>query len=170
MIKDKILKAEPWEIFLVFIGVIILYKITPQDQMIVKIVTTFFLCSVILGWLLVLGLSLNRNLNEADQKAEELFISGFVYAFVFPVASAIDLSLIVGEINDAYLLIFGFLFCLSFFYMIYFCSTLFVYNQDKLIKQDKLKVEVVFLSFIVFIIGVFVLQPRIRKIFSHLDK
>jgi len=50
--------------------------------------------------------------------------------------------------------------------VIYFVSTLFFDNQERFLDKEKLSAELVFILFIAFVVGVLVIQSRVRKFFA----
>ena len=88
-LTDRIVKAEAWQIFLIFLVAIIFSGATLEDQGVLRIVATILLAVVIFGWLLILGVSLNENLPDNQRKSDTLFIVNGVYAILFISLSAI---------------------------------------------------------------------------------
>jgi len=78
-VKRLVVKAEPWQIFLVFAGAVLFYGIVPDAQQELKIIASILLSVIIFGWFLILGTSLNENLPEEDQKTDTLFIISCFY-------------------------------------------------------------------------------------------
>lgn len=164
-INRLVIKAEPWQILFLFIGAILLYSLTPNEQAVLKIITSILLAVVIFGWFLILGMSLNENLPEDQQMSDTFFIISCFYGILLVSLSAILRNVSMGEDMIGYVIMLLVLFGFSFFYIIYFTSTLFTSNQEHLSSKDKLRAEVIFILFIGFILGILILQSRIRKFF-----
>lgn len=166
-LSNSIVRAEPWQIFFVFLGVIVFFTIIPEEQESLKVIATILLAASIFGWLLILGRSLNENLPEDQQKPDIVFIGSCFYCILLVCVSAILKSVPMDNDMILYAVFFVVSFMVSFFYIIYFVSMLFVQNQDIFLNKEKLKAEAVFLLFIVFIVGVLWLQSRVKKFFPE---
>ncbi|MBX2965803.1 MAG: hypothetical protein KF845_06635 [Cyclobacteriaceae bacterium] len=162
-----IVRAKPWQIFLVFAGVITFYGIIPDDQQILNATASILLAVIFFGWFLIVGMSLNKNLPEDEQKPDTLFTISCFYGIVLVSVSALLKNLPVNESLTGYAIALVISFGVSSFYMIYFTSILYSINQERFLKKGKLNAELVFILFIGFILGILVLQSRIRKIFSQ---
>jgi|JI102314DRNA_FD_contig_71_2395741_length_1384_multi_2_in_0_out_0_2 hypothetical protein len=165
-LKRLVVKADSWKIFFVFVGSMLFYGITPDEQSILKIVASILLAVVIFGWFLILGTSLNDNLPEDQQKSDALFIISCFYGILLVSVSAILKDTAIDEEIAEYVVVLIVLFGLSFFYVIYFTSTLYTSNQERFLDKEKLSAEVIFILFIAFIFGVLVLQSRVKKFFT----
>jgi hypothetical protein len=164
--KKFIVKAESWQIFLVFVGVMLVYGIVPDEQQALKIVASILLAVVIFGWFLILGTSLNENLPEDQQKSDTLFVISCFYGILLVSGSAILKDIPIDEDMAGYAIVFVISFGLSFFYVIYFTSTLYASNQERFWNGEKLSAEVIFILFIAFIFGVLILQSRVKRFFT----
>jgi len=80
--------------------------------------------------------------------------------------SAVLKDVPIDESMLVYVILLFVSFVFSFFYMIYFTSTLYTSNQDRFLEKEKLSVKATFILFIVFILGILVLQSRVRKFFN----
>lgn len=165
-LKGLIVKAEPWQIFFVFVGAILLYGIVPNDQQVLKIIASISLGIVIFGWFLVLGTSLNENLPEDEQSSDTLFIICCFYGLLLVSVSALLKDIALDEDLISYAAVVLVSFGLSTFYIIYFASIQFTSNQERFLDKEKLNAQSIFILFICFIIGVLVLQSRVRKFFT----
>jgi len=167
-IKDKVIKAKPWQIFLVFIGVMVVYAITPEYPDLLKPLAAILFASIILGWFMVLGVSLNDNLPESEQKSDTFFLVNGVYGVLMITLSELFKDMHMGEEMSVIVLVSGLYFLFSFFHIIYFTSIQFHKNQQiYLDDKDKLSGESIFVLFIVFIIGILFLQPRVKRFFNR---
>lgn len=165
-LKRLVVKADPWKVFFVFVGAILIYEITPDEQSILKIVASTLLAVVIFGWFLILGTSLNDNLPEDQQKSDALFIISCFYGMLLmPLSEIFKVTQIEMIVEFAFVLFLTF--GLSFFYILYFTSVLYVSNQERFLEEkERLSAQVVFILFITFILGVLVFQSRVRKFFD----
>jgi hypothetical protein len=160
--KKVVVSVEGWQIFLIWWAVIISYSIIPNDQIIWKSALSILLAVSIFGWFMLLGIALNDNLPEDEQKPDQLFIVCCFYGVL-----AISVSSIL---TDVYLLpilgiVLAILFVVSSFYVIYFTSYVFTINQDHSLFK-KLRVELIFLLFIGFLFGILVIQSHVRNFFK----
>lgn len=163
-IQTYILRAEGWQIFSVFMAVMLLCAVTPDDHELLKIFVTILYGTSLFGWLFVTGRSLNDHLPEDQQKPETLFTISFFYCIAYLCISATLKNTFIETDIAEYIIISVIIFCFAFLYMLYFASTLFILNQDVLPEREKLNYKAVFVLFIIFVIGVLVLQSRIKKI------
>lgn len=161
----KTLDYNPWIVFVTFCGALLIYALSVEMGQIFLFISTLILCLVIFGWLVSLGIGLNRNLPESDQSSETIFLLSGFYCPTIILLAAIDSGSLLTELKGEYLGIILILFFLSFFYLLYYDSVVFISNQEKYLnREDRTKPEIVFILFIVFIVGVLVLQGKIRKI------
>lgn len=160
-----IVKADPWLIFLIFLGVMLCYGIVPDEQQILKMASSILLAVVVFGWFLILGKGLNENLPEDEQRSDILFVVSCFYGMLIVSASAIIKGVEIDESQIEYAILLVASFALSTFYVIYFVSTLFSDNQERFLDKEKLSAELVFILFIAFVVGVLVIQSRVRKFF-----
>jgi hypothetical protein len=165
-LKRLVVKADPWIVFFVFVGSMLLYGLAPDDPQALKITASILLAVIIFGWFLILGTSLNENLPEDQQKSDALFIISCFYGILFVSLSAILKDTSIEEEIVEYVIALVVLFGLSLFYMIYFTSVLYASNQERLLDKDRLSAEVIFILFIAFIFGVLILQGRVKKFFD----
>lgn|SRR5690606_11616143 len=165
-LKRRVVKADPWILFFTFIGSMLFYGIAPDEQQVLKIISSIFLAVIIFGWFLILGTSLNENLPEEEQKSDALFVVSCIYGILFVSLSAILRDTAIDEEIVEYVIVLVVLFGLSLFYIIYFASVLYASNQERFLEKDRLSAELVFILFIAFIFGVLVLQGRVRKFFD----
>ncbi len=164
-IKMFIVKAEPWQIFATFIVAMLFYRIVPDEYQLLQTAALILLNIVILGWLYVLGKCLNENLPDDKQRSDTLFVISFGYVVLVTVLVSV-LKYITDDLSmDVFFMVSIILYCLSFLYILCFVSILFVDNQEEFLRNDKLNVEFVFILFLAFILGVLVLQTRIKRFF-----
>lgn len=164
-LRRFIVKASSWQIFFIFLGTILIYGITPEENESLKIATSILLAVVFFGWFLLLGTSLNDNLPETQQKSDTLFILSCFYGVLAVSVSAILKDVQVDEQMMALAMVLVISFGLSSFYVIYFASVLFGSNQERLMEKEKLSPELIFILFVGFIFGILLLQSRIKKMF-----
>lgn len=162
-----VVQADGWQVLLVFLGAMLFYGIVPDQQHVLKIVASILLAVVIFGWFLVVGTSLNENLPEDQQKPDTLFTISCFYAILLVSASALLNDVEMDEDAMVYAIALVISFGASFFYMIYFTSVLFTSNQEHFKDKEKLSAEVTFVLFVTFILGVLVLQNRIKRFFAE---
>lgn len=158
-----IVKAKGWQIFFVFVAGMVFYAAVPPEQESLKMIAAMLFEVIIIGWFLILGTALNENLPETEQMSPVLFTISCLYVILVTSLSSL-LKDALGE-NSVTYLIAVISFVISFFYMIYFTSTLYAVNQEKYLEKDKLRHEVIFILFIGFIFGVLIFQSRVRKCF-----
>ncbi len=165
-LKKIVVKAEPWQIFCVFVGAILFYGLATDEQQILKVVASILLAVVIFGWFLILGTSLNENLPDDQQKSDTLFIISCFYGLLLVCISAILKDIPIDEDMAVYAIVLVISFALSVLYVIYFTSNLYASNQELFLDKEKLSDKVIFILFIAFILGVLVLQSRVKKLFT----
>ena len=164
-LRKLVVSAEPWQVFLVFVGVIVFNGIVKDHQETLKIIAYILLSVVIFGWFLVLGTSLNDNLPEDEQKSATFYVICCCYG-IFAVSSSSILETIPIDTDfEPYAIAASISFCLAGSYIFYFASTVYFSNQERFLDKDRLSAGATFILFIVFIVGVLVFQSRVKKIF-----
>jgi len=142
------------------------YGIVPDEQQALKMASSILLAVVVFGWFLILGKGLNENLPEDEQKSDTLFVVSCFYGMLIVSTSAIMKGVQIDESQIEYAILLVVSFALSTLYVIYFVSTLFFDNQERFLDKEKLSAELVFILFIAFVVGVLVIQSRVRKFFA----
>lgn len=163
--KRLVVQADPWHIFFVFAGAMLICGLVPDDSDVPRFMASVLLATVIFGWFWIVGTSLNENLPEEEQRSDTLFIISCFYCALLVILAAIPGDFLIVNVA-AYAVILLVPFVFGFFYMIYFVSVLFTSNQDRFSDKHKLSAEAIFVLFIVFIFGVLMLQSRIKRFFS----
>lgn len=184
---DYFLKAKHWQLFILMVGVPFLFQIitiiyvliTDNPLFALSTFPIFMLIYVIIffGWFWSIGVGLHKFLPENHnlklKKFKIFFFIPLLYIIILmfammsfdvftdfpPPDNNIELSLIV--IIPLHLFS---MFCM--FYLLYFCS--------KTLKSIELNREVEFSDYVIdffllwfYIIGIWILQPKINKIFNE---
>lgn len=156
-----LLKAKSWQLFLLLIIPLIASSLIENYW--VGIIVDLGAYALIFGWFLLVGTNLNQHLPPNEKSSDTFFTVNCFYlivgAFVLPILG----ESITGAGMPLYILSLSAYFAFSFFYVVYFTSKSFLAVQGR--ESNVYRAEIVFISFFVFIVGLWILQPRIRKIF-----
>jgi hypothetical protein len=189
MMTNFFLKMKHWQLFAITIGIVFIFQITfiinslMMDMFLLSIFyyyLFFLFCPfvILVLWFYSIGHKINSLLPEG-LKINEVF---FKITSFFPIFYFFIIFLFFGflaesncsDFNPIPLFIFIVpshlfaMFCM--FYLIYFCSKTFkTFELQKSVRFNDYAGEFVLLWF--FPIGIWIIQPRINKIFEeHFDK
>ncbi len=172
MIIKLFLKAKHWQIFILMFGAPILFSFINLNSIINPINTiisidVFISMILFMGWFYSIGVGLHKLL----PKEVDLNLNKFKFFIFFPLIY-IMILILWRPLNELIKIDFGLtipfhlfsMFCM--FYVMYFCS--------KTIKSIEMNKEVTFSDyssefflFWFYIIGIWILQPKINKIYSE---
>lgn len=155
------LKAQSWQIFLaIFLPLVI--SINTVDYWL-SISFGILSNSILFAWFLLIGKNLNEQLSDNEKRSDTFFIINCFYLILFLSASLILDDDNKGEMPPiVFVMVCYFLF--AFLYVVYFTSQSFLLIQRiKTEKRDQLSFQQVFLSFMIFIVGIWVIQPKLNQ-------
>lgn len=160
------LMVRAWHIFLLIVLPVLFSGIINSDvsQFLALLSYVLVFC-----WYLFIGKSLNGVLPDKDQKNDTMFLICCFYEILF---LCIVTVLTKNDVSDyeempISIAIFLLLFVLSFFYIIYFVSQAF-YKSNYSFKnsRERYGYEVILLFFLIFIVGVWFIQPKINLLYK----
>jgi hypothetical protein len=142
-----------WVLFLALIIPVLIGTVNPFGNLLFGL--------VVLAWLLLVRLALRAKIPDNIKKSERWFAFNIIYAFIFILIKTIfwvDIS--------SYLIPFYLAAVYSFFYVIYFVSKSLVVAEEKRLQSFDRYFGTFFL-FWFSPIGIWFIQPRIRKILKE---
>lgn len=162
-----ILKRRPWEVFLVLITPLIMASAVNEDDYLLKTGLSIFSYIVIFVWYMIVGSSLNDRLPETEYKSDLLFKINCFYLLGFLSISVIlrDGSEPIESEMPIYIMALFLYYIFAFLYVVYFTASSYI----KVLEYEKAprqKPEIVYLSFLIIFLGVWVLQPQLKKVFT----
>jgi hypothetical protein len=171
------LEAEAWEIFAIVVGsmtvgaILRVYSIETEHKIILLIVSALLYMACLISWLFTLGESLHSRLPKSVKLSLLLFRVNLVFAFIYGCIFIIYFGQFDPE-NDMkqmaelikYIFPFQMYLIFSFMYANYFIAKSIVAIEEKQ-DIDFGKYFIPFIQLWIFPIGIWYLQPRIRKIF-----
>jgi len=163
-----VLRLDSWKVFLIMMSTIIGASIVDDKYVLIKTTISIIAYAAIFGWYLIVGSTINDSLPDEDYKSDTLFKINCVYLFAFLAMSKVmqNASEVVESEMPIYIMIaFGY-YAFAFLYVVFFSASSFIKAEENQIgRKDKLKLESVYLSFLLFIIGVWVLHPRFQQLY-----
>lgn len=119
----------------------------------------------IFGWFLSVGVNLNESIIEDEKSSDTFFIFNCIYLIIITSLSSIFSTKQGGDLEmPSYLLFFSMYTVIAYFYIVYFFSKSFIAAQDVLPLKERLNWKATFLLSFIFLIGIWIIQPRINKI------
>jgi drug/metabolite transporter (DMT)-like permease len=162
-----ILKRSSWEVFLVLMTPLIIASAVNENDYLLKTGLSIFSYIVIFVWYLIVGSSLNDRLPDTEYKSDLLFKINCFYLLGFLSISVIlrDGSEPIESEMPLYIVALLLYYVFAFLYVIYFAASSYI----KVLENENAprpKSEIVYLSFLVIFLGVWVLQPQLKKVFT----
>jgi len=169
-----ILKSESWQIFTILIFPLIIVSILPEEELVLISVSLISFMTFFFGWLFLLGFYLNKSLPNFKRKHISLLIISCLFLFLSSTLNIINNILIIEFYEfPEFLKLFMFLvFISAFFYVVNFNSRI-IYSIEKQKKNAEFDdYKDIFYFIIALPIGIWFLQPKIKKIaiLYYLDK
>lgn len=178
------LKMKHWQIFMLTVGIMFILQIVFmmnmfRTDMVLNGFSLYFILGIfvpflmLIFWLYTMGHKVNSILSEDLRKNETFFKISALFPILYIVFVFLLFGIILGkssaDFNPILIVIFIVpahlftMFCM--FYLIYFCSkSLKTYELQKKLKFVDYAGEFVLLWF--FPIGIWIIQPRINKIYT----
>lgn len=165
-LKNSFLKMQAWELFSLIIMPVLAGFFIPEKTIpiILPILNTFFFI-VIIGWLYSIGIVFNDKLNKELRRDDILFRANTVYFLVYVVILFFDIASLQSKLFDesSFAIFFSMYFIFAVFHCFYFASrALVMYEIKRKVNFENHRKE--FFLLIAFVIGVWLLQPRINKL------
>lgn len=118
----------------------------------------------------MIGINLNNSLPPEQFKSDLIFKLSWFYVLALLSSSFIiaDPDRVDSDVPIYIFILLGF-FVFSFFYIIYFTANSFAVtfeHKDKYFPRP----EIILLAFLIFPIGIWIIQPRIKKMFKNTSK
>ncbi len=161
-------KRDAWQVFLMLLLPLIIASLIGDAFYIPFTIASIIAYFVIFGWYFVVGSNLNDRLSDEDYRSDILFKLNCFYLFGFLSISAVlkDNGEVVETEMPPYLIVLFAYYVFAFLQVVHFSVRSFILNQERE-GLEKKKVEIVYLSFLIVFIGVWVLQPDLKKIFAN---
>ncbi len=157
------LKLKSWQLFILMLTPLILSTIDKVYWVTVTIDIIGYI--LIFGWFLSVGVNLNESTIDDEKSSDAFFIINCIYLIIITSLSSIFSTKQGGDLEmPSYLLFFSTYTVIAYFHVVYFFSKAFIAAQDVLPLKDRLNWKTVFLLSFIFLVGVWIIQPRINKI------
>ena len=157
------LKLKHWQLFVLLMGIPFFQIIVePENQTIVQLLAALFLC-VYFGWLYSLGVNLHKKLPSSVK----MNLKKFKWRFFVSIAVMLLTGVLAGTDNEiafVVMLIPSLVLAYCIFYCYYFIAKALKAVESQEPNEDFLG-EFFYLWF--FPIGVWLIQPRVNKIFDE---
>jgi hypothetical protein len=157
-----------WELFsLIMIPVLAGFFVSEKmSSFILPVLNTLFFTAII-GWLYSIGSVFNHKLSQGLRKSEVLFRINVMYSSVFAGVLFFNIASLQSKLfnESSFLIIFSIYFIFASFHCFYFASKALVMCEiGRDINFENHTKE--FFLLIVFVIGIWLLQPRINKLIA----
>lgn len=179
---DFFLKAKAWQIFLLTVvapfciqsGLVVFFvsNIEKNPALVFKAMAFFTLVfmALLFLWIWSLGIGLNKLIPEEIRPEVKLFKLAIICSATNTILFHVYFVLFAtNEVNDDYMTAMLFLYIFSiccFFYALYFVSKSLVISEQQKSTRVSLFSGNLFL-FLFFPLGIWVIQPRINKIYAE---
>lgn len=159
-------RLNAWKLLCIILILLIITQIS--DNYWINLVANIIIYSFYIGWYLAVGLNLNKLLDENNQKSETFFIINCLYVFmILSLSSILENGEGVEQKMPLYMLLMLGYFVVAFLHIIYFTSDLFnTVQMDQSSTYKQMDYRIILLSFFFLIIGIWVIQPKLRSYFK----
>ncbi len=162
------LKMRAWELFsLIMIPVLAGFFVPEKANSLILQVLNILFFTVIIGWLYSIGTILNSKLDKGLRRSDMLFRINVMYSFAFAVVFFFDIASLQSKLSDesSFLIFFPIYFIFASFHCFYFSSRALVMCEiGRNVDFENHTKE--FFLLIVFVIGIWFLQPRVNKLIA----
>ncbi len=158
-----LLKLPAWQLF-ILIFALLFFSATLADH-VLKIILDLIAYFFIFFWYLFVGKEINERLPDEKRKPDLFFQINCFYMLAFFSLSAIMADSYSGEDMPVYILLLVLYLAFSFIYVVGFLTQTFKSMQSVFYsrKSPEYSSELVFIFFVVFIVGLWFVQPKINE-------
>ncbi len=162
------LKIRAWELFsLIMIPVLVGFFVSEKMNLLILPVLNILFFTLIIVWLYSIGMVFNSKLPKELRRSDMLFGINVIYSLAFAVVLFFNIASLQSKLFDegSFLIIFSIYFIFASFHCFYFSSkALVMYEVGRDIDFENHTKE--FFLLILFVIGIWLLQPRINKLIA----
>jgi len=163
-----LLKISSWQFILLFLIPLFISANITSDW--ISICLNLFASILIFSWYLFTGKCLNEQLSDDEKESDVFFIINCFYLMVFTSVSSVLNSGQRGDETEMplVLLVMAIYFVIAFLYVVYFASKSFLSVQEiRSRRSTHYSYQTVFLFFLIFVVGIWFIQPKMNEYFSE---